>query len=99
MAGELRKKTLHGAGWSFIDNIANYGVSFIVGLILARMLTPQEYGLIGIILIFIALFNTIVDSGFSNALIRNKDAKEIDYNTVFFVNLAVSLLLFVICYF
>ena len=99
MAGELRKKTLHGAGWSFIDNIANYGVSFIVGLILARMLTPQEYGLIGIILIFIALFNTIVDSGFSNALIRNKDAKEIDYNTVFYVNLAVSLLLFVICYF
>lgn len=99
MAENLRGKTLRGAGWSFVDNIANQGVSFFVGLVLARLLTPQEYGLIGIILLFIAVFNTIVDSGFTNALIRKKDVKDVDYNTVFIVNMVVSLLLFVICYF
>lgn len=99
MGESLRGKTLRGAGWSFVDNIANYGISFFVSLVLARLLTPQEYGLIGIILLFIAVFNTIVDSGFSNALIRKKDVKEVDYNTVFIVNMVVSLLLFVICYF
>ena len=94
----LRGKALRGAGWSFVDNIANKGVSFIVGLVLARLLTPQEYGLIGIILLFIAVFNTIVDSGFSNALIRKNDVKEIDYNTIFIANMVVSAALFAICY-
>lgn len=99
MAENLRGKTLRGAGWSFVDNIANQGVSFFVGLVLARLLTPQEYGLIGIILLFIAVFNTIVDSGFTNALIRKKDVKDVDYNTIFIVNMVLSLLLFALCYF
>lgn len=99
MAENLRGKTLRGAGWSFVDNIASQGITFLVGLVLARLLTPTEYGLIGIILIFIAVFNSIVDSGFSSALIRKKDAKEIDYNTIFIVNMALSLFLSGVCYF
>ena len=99
MAENLRGKTLRGAGWGFLDNIANQGITFLVGLVLARLLTPQEYGLIGIILLFIAVFNTIVDSGFSNALIRKKDVKDVDYNTIFIVNMVISLLLFALCYF
>lgn len=98
MAENLRGKTLRGVGWSFIDNMANQGITFLVGLILARLLTPQEYGLIGIILIFIAIFNAIVNSGFSNALIRKKDAKDIDYNTIFIVNMVLSTFMFGICY-
>lgn len=90
----LKNKTVKGASWSFIDNIAGQGITFLVGLVLARLLTPEEYGLIGIITIFIAVFNSIVDSGFSNALIRKKDAKDIDYNTVFISNLVVSVVLF-----
>ena len=95
MADEsLKHKTVKGASWSFIDSIAGQGITFLVGLVLARLLTPEEYGLIGIITIFIAVFNSIVDSGFSNALIRKNDAKEIDYNTVFITNLVLSVVLF-----
>ena len=71
---------------------------FLVGWLLARLLTPEEYGLIGIITIFIAVFNSIVDSGFSNALIRKNNAKDVDYNTVFFSNLLLSILLFFILF-
>lgn len=90
----LKQKTLHGMGWSFIDNIAASGISFIVGLVLARLLSPAEFGLIGIISIFIAVFNSIVDSGFSNALIRKKDTTNLDYNTAFIFNLIISFILF-----
>lgn len=96
--GSLKNKTVKGASWSFIDSIAGQGITFLVGLILARLLTPEEYGLIGIITIFIAVFNSIVDSGFSNALIRKNDAKDIDFNTVFISNLIFSIVLFVILY-
>lgn len=98
MSESLKDKTVKGVGWSFADNIANTGVSFVVGLVLARLLTPEEYGLIGIITIFIMVFNSIVDSGFSNALIRKKDASDKDYNTVFITNLLLSVLLFVVLY-
>ena len=94
----LKNKTVRGASWSFIDSIAGQGITFLVGLVLARLLTPEEYGLIGIIIIFIAVFNSIVDSGFSNALIRKNDAKDIDYNTVFISNLVLSVVLFGILY-
>lgn len=94
----LKNKTVKGASWSFIDNVASQGITFLVGLVLARLLSPEEYGLIGIITIFIAVFNSIVDSGFSNALIRKNDAKEIDYNTVFITNLLLSIVLFGVLY-
>ena len=76
-----------------MDSISSQGVTFLVGLVLARLLTPHEYGLIGYIMILVAVFNSIVDSGFSNALIRKKDAEETDYSTAFIFNLAVSLVL------
>ena len=90
----LKNKTVKGASWSFIDGIVGQGITFFVGLILARLLSPEEYGLIGIITIFIAVFNSMVDSGFSNALIRKKDVKDIDYDTVFIFNLVLSVVLF-----
>lgn len=96
MSGEIKNKAIKGVGWSFADNILNQGITFLVGLVLARLLTPEEYGLIGIVLIFIAIFNSIVDSGFSNALIRKNDATDKDYNTVFFTNLVLSLVLFLL---
>lgn len=86
----LKTKTLHGLGWSAIDNVARMGITFIVSIILARLLSPDEYGLIGILTIFISVFNAIVDSGFTNALIRKKEATEEDYSTVFYTNIIVS---------
>ena len=65
---------------------------------LARLLTPSEYGIMAIITIFIAISTSIVDSGFSNALIRKTDARRVDYNTVFFFNLVVSAALYVVLY-
>ena len=99
MSQSLKQKTVKGVGWSFADNIANQGVTFLVGLVLARLITPEEYGLIGIITIFIAVFNSIVDSGFSNALIRKNDIKDIDYYTVFITNMVLSVVLFVAFFF
>lgn len=98
MAEGIKNKAVKGVGWSFADNMMNQGITFLVGLVLARLLTPEEYGLIGIITIFIAVFNSIVDSGFSNALIRKKDAKDIDYNTVFITNMVLSVVLFAIMF-
>lgn len=99
MAESVKNKAIKGAGWSFADNIMSQGITFLVGLVLARLLTPEEYGLIGIIAIFIAVFNSIVDSGFSNALIRKTDAKDLDYNTVFITNMVLSVFLFLVLFF
>lgn len=94
MSESLKDKTIKGVSWSFVDNIAGSGITFLVGIVLARILTPTEFGLIGIISIFIAVFNSIVDSGFSNALIRKNNATHIDYNTAFIFNLILSGVLF-----
>lgn len=99
MSENLKNKTVKGVGWSFMDNISNQGITFLVGIVLARLLTPEEYGLIGIITIFIAVFNSIVDSGFSNALIRKNDTTDKDYNTVFITNMVFSAVLFVAMFF
>lgn len=98
MAESLKRKTVHGMTWSLVDNIANSGITFLVGLILARLLTPMEYGIMAMITIFIAISTSIIDSGFSNALIRKSEIKRIDYNTVFYFNLAISIFLYIILY-
>ena len=95
----LKDKTVKGMGWSALENVTRLGVTFVVSIILARLLSPEEYGLIGIITIFITIFNGIVDSGFSSALIRKSDATEKDYNTAFITNLLFSITLFVFLYF
>ncbi len=99
MSESLKSKTVKGVGWSFADSLGSQGITFIVGLVLARMLTPAEYGLIGIILIFVNIFNSIVNSGFSAALIRKKDATDDDYSTVFITNMAISVVLSIALFF
>lgn len=94
MSGQsLTDKTVKGVGWNSVDRIANYGIGFIVGIVLARLLSPEEYGLIGIIGIFTAIFNIILDSGLSTALIRKDGVTNDDYCTVFWTNLVLSFLL------
>lgn len=99
MIKSLKEKTINGTVWSFIDSISGQGITFLIGLILARILTPSEYGVLAIIMIFIAISNSIIDSGFSNALIRKKELKPIDYNTTFCFNVIVSVILYIILYF
>lgn len=95
----IKDKAVIGVGWSATDAFLGQGVSFIVGIVLARLLTPSEYGLIGIVTIFITVLNGFIDSGFSNSLIRKKEVSTEDYNTMFITNMIVSIILFVVLYF
>lgn len=95
----LKQKTFNGMKWGLLDNLANSGVTFIVGLILARMLSPIEFGILGIITIFINLSIVIIDGGFATALIRKPNADSNDYNTVFYANIIVSVSLILLLYF
>lgn len=94
----LKQKTINGLVWSFIDGFASQGIQFLAGIILARMLSPREFGLIGMLGIFIAISQSFIDSGFSNALIRKKNCTSNDYSTVFYFNILVSLFFFILLY-
>lgn len=94
----LKKKTVKGVAWSGIDNVVKAGVTFVVSIVLARLLTPDDYGLIGIIAIFTAVCQSFIYAGFSSALIRKKNATDEDYNTVFMVNLGMSILLYFVIF-
>lgn len=94
----LKDKTVKGVAWSGIDNVSQYAVSFVVSIVLARLLSPDDYGLLGIVTIFTAVCQMLINAGFTTALIRKKDATDDDYNTVFIVNLMMSLLLYAIIY-
>ena len=94
----LKDKTVRGVAWSGIDNVASFGVSFVVSIVLARILSPDDYGLLGIIAIFPAICTALINGGFGSALIRKMDASDDDYNTAFIVNLGMSLLLYVIIF-
>lgn len=95
----LKQKTVSGLLWSFVDTMAGQGITFVVGIILARLLTPREFGLIGMITVFIAVSESFINSGFSSALIRKKDCTDTDFSTVFFFNLAAGILFFLLLFF
>ena len=94
MSESLKDKTVKGTFWSAAEAFLGHGVTFVVGIVLARLLSPEEYGLIAIVTIFTNILLGVVDSGFSNSLIRKLKVSDDDYNTLFFFNLVVSLLLF-----
>lgn len=98
MPESLKNRTVSGVGWSAADALLGQGVTFLVGIILARILSPDEYGIIGIVTIFTSILTGIVDSGFSNALIRKTDASNEDYNTMFITNMVVSVILFLLLF-
>lgn len=94
----LKDKTVKGVGWSAIDNVAQYAVTFVVGIVLARLLSPDDYGLLGIITIFTSICTALINGGFSSALIRKNDITDDDYNTAFIVNIGLSLILYAIIF-
>ena len=98
MVESLRKKTFKGTIWSTLERFSTQGVAFVVMIIMARILTPEDYGLVGMLTIFIAISQSLIDSGFSQALIRKQDRKEIDNSTVFYFNIAVGLILYIILF-
>lgn len=95
----LKQKTVSGLLWSFIDNFASRGINFVVGIILARILTPEEFGLIAMITIFIAISQSFINSGFPSALIRKQNCTQLDYSTVFFFNLVAGIVFYFLLFF
>jgi O-antigen/teichoic acid export membrane protein len=73
--------------WTLAEGFGTQGTSFIVSIILTRVLLPADFGLIGMIAIFMTMGYSLIDSGLSSSLIRTKNASQIDYSTVFFINI------------
>lgn len=96
---ESNSKIKNGLVWNSINHIAKYGLQFCSVMILARLLTPHDYGLIGLITIFISVSEGICDSGLGGAIIKKADAKTIDYSTLFVYNTVVSIFLFIVIFF
>lgn len=94
----LKKKTLLGLFWTFAQRIGTQLVSFLVQIILARMVATEEYGVIAIVLVFVNICNVFVERGFGRALIQKLDADELDFSTVFWASLALTTVLYGVLY-
>ena len=95
----LKQKTISGVVWSFAEAILIKGLSFVAMLLLARWLGPIDFGLIGMIAVFIGIGTSLVDSGMSSSIIRTKDADDDDFTTVFYMNMAISLLVYALMFY
>ncbi|MCB9495452.1 MAG: lipopolysaccharide biosynthesis protein [Fibrobacteria bacterium] len=94
----MKVRTIAGMTWTFLENFGNKSIQFAVGIFLARMLTPTEYGLVGMVMVFLALSHVVMDSGFSQALIRKRDCRPEDLNTAFAFNMATGLALYLVVF-
>ena len=98
MADNLKQKAASGIAWTSIQKFAGMGISFISGIVLARLLTPDDYGCIGMLSIFTVVAGSFVDGGFASALIQKKRPTQEDYSTVFFFNLGMSILMYLVLF-
>lgn len=95
----LKKQVTSGIIWTFGQQFGIQLINFVVSIILARLLLPEEFGLIGMISVFIGVGNALLNAGLTNSLIRSKDLDQGDYSTVFFFNLFSSIIIYVVIYF
>lgn len=96
MSDSLKRKAAKGILWSSFERFSVQGVQFFIMIIMARLLTPEDYGLIGLLVIFLAVAQSLIDSGFSQALIRKQNRTEKDNSTVFYFNIVVSSFLYIL---
>lgn len=98
MSESFGHKVVNGTIWALVDRVSTMALQFTVNLILARLLMPEDFGYIGILAIFISVSQTLVDGGFGSALIQKKEPTQTDYSTIFFWNLAFSVILYGVLY-
>ena len=98
MAENLKQKAVSGTIWSFVQKFGSMGISFISGIILARLLTPEDYGYIGMLSIFMVVAGSFIEGGFASALIQKKRPTQEDYSTIFWWNLGMSILMYIILF-
>ena len=94
----LTKKTVSGVYWSAIERFSVQGIQFVIQIIMARLLLPSDYGIIGMLAIFLQISQVFIDSGFNDALIQKQNRTEKDLSTVFYFNILISLVIYVIIY-
>lgn len=98
MPQSVRSQLLHGVAWNFIEKVLMRGASFVIGIILARLLSPSDFGLIGMLAIFVAISNVFIEGGLAKALIQRKDCQDIDFSTAFVANVGMSLVIYVVLF-
>lgn len=94
----LKDKTVKGVGWSALESVSVQGVQFFITIVIARILSPKDFGLVGMLTIFIAVSQTFVNSGFPQALIRRQARTDEDSSTVFYFNIVISVIVYVILF-
>lgn len=95
---EIKNKVMHGLFWKILENGGAQGIQFVIAIILARLLSPAEYGLVSIIMIFITIANVVVQNGFSTALVQKRHSDEVDFSSVFYFSLAIAAAMYVVLY-
>lgn len=95
----LKSQTIKGVFWSFIEKFGSQLILLISQIVLARLLEPKDFGLLGMLAIFIAVSQAFIDSGFDNALIQKKEVNQTDYSTVFYFNITIGIVLYLILFF
>jgi len=95
---ELKKQSISGALWTFIDMFINKGAYFLTTIILAGIIGPEKFGLIGMVTLFVTIGNTLIDSGMSTSLLRTKNVSDQDYSTVFVTNVLISIVVYVLIF-
>lgn len=95
MVFELRGKVLKGLAWSTMEKVGAQGIGFIVSVILARLLTPHEYGIVALTSVFMAISGVFVDGGFGAALVQKKDTDDLDFSTVMYSSIGIGLIIYI----
>lgn len=99
MENDLKRKAVSSLAWRFMERCGAQGVSFIVSIVLARLLAPEIFGIIALVTVFTAILQVFVDSGMANALIQKKDADDLDFSSVFYFNLVMCIALYLLLFF
>lgn len=98
MSNNIKSQAIKGVVWSSIERFSMQGVQFVLGIIMARLLTPDDYGLIGMIFVFMSISQVFIDGGFANALIQKQNRTETDFSTVFYINLGISIIFYILLF-
>lgn len=99
MSNNVKTNVISSLFWKFAERIGAQGVNLIVSIVLARILVPEDYGIVALVTIFITISNVFIENGLPTALIQKKDADDLDFSSVFYCNIGISVILYIIIFF
>ena len=99
MSNNVKTNVISSLFWKFAERIGAQGVNLIVSIVLARILAPEDYGIVALVTIFITISNVFIENGLPTALIQKKDADDLDFSSVFYCNIGISVILYIIIFF